>query len=83
MYGLVHIPGFGDYQMSKIEKLKDPFSFTQKKSGVDIQMDDVNSIENIYTIEDPSKQVIKNLFSYFYHIILIFFFFLITGIARI
>ena len=48
--GLVHIPGFGDYQMSLIEECKDPFSIGSEKkiSAPDFQVD----------VADISKQVI-------------------------
>lgn len=55
--GLIHIPGFGDYQMSRIEELKDPFPLAaEKKSagGADVQMDEERKV---LAVADPSKQV--------------------------
>ncbi|XP_014206056.1 pre-rRNA-processing protein TSR1 homolog [Copidosoma floridanum] len=58
VYGLVHIPGLGDYQMSKIMKLEDPFPLVRKskKSNTDVEMDKTNTVEKIFNIEDSSKQ---------------------------
>ena len=53
--GLVHIPGFGDYQMSRIEKPEDPFPLGPEKvtSGTDIQM----SGSTVLAVANPEKQV--------------------------
>lgn len=54
--GLVHIPGFGDYQMTCIEECKDPFPLKQEKtkSGQDIEMDEE---KKIVAVADSNVQV--------------------------
>lgn len=55
--GLIHIPGFGDYQISKIEECNDPFPLAPEKitSGVDVQM---GGEKKVLAVADPNKQVI-------------------------
>jgi len=65
--GLVHIPGFGDYQMSRIELLSDPYLIKhpehRKYSSDDDQMEVEENSSKIssfilHTIfPDPEKQV--------------------------
>lgn len=57
--GLVHIPGFGDYQMSRIEETKDPFPLGPEKvlPGTDVQMDGETKI---LAVANPEEQVKNN-----------------------
>ncbi|KAJ8680319.1 hypothetical protein QAD02_016106 [Eretmocerus hayati] len=53
--GLVHIPGFGDFQMSRIEEPKDPHPLGPEKSSskTDVQMD---GEVKVLAVADPDKQ---------------------------
>lgn len=67
--GLVHIPGFGDYQMSRIEECKDPFPLRQEKikSGQDIEMDEDTKV---VAVADPNTQVSFIFYVFKFHKIL-------------
>lgn len=56
--GLIHIPGFGDYQMSHIEETKDPFPLGPEKVllGTDVQMDGET---RVLAVANPKEQVKK------------------------
>ena len=41
---LIHIPGWKDFQLEKIEKLADPQAFFKNKSGNDINMSELSMI---------------------------------------
>lgn len=67
--GLVHIPGFGDYQMSRIEECKDPFPLRQEKvkPGQDVEMDEQTKV---VAVADPETQVsLKKFFKDISHIL--------------
>ncbi|XP_058803988.1 pre-rRNA-processing protein TSR1 homolog [Phymastichus coffea] len=53
--GLIHIPNFGDYQMSRIEEIKDPFPVTLERTspGTDVKMDEERKV---LAVADSSKQ---------------------------
>ncbi|KVI07733.1 AARP2CN-like protein [Cynara cardunculus var. scolymus] len=54
---LVHVSGAGDFQMSKIELLKDPCLLNVKKEGDFMDADEVNDSQAIRTlVPDPLKQ---------------------------
>ncbi|KAI3745719.1 hypothetical protein L6452_08125 [Arctium lappa] len=54
---LVHVSGAGDFQMSKIELLKDPCLLNMKKEGDFMDADEVNDSQVIRTLlPDPLKQ---------------------------
>lgn len=54
---LVHVSGAGDFQMSKIELLKDPCLLNVKKEGDFMDADEVNDSQVIRTLlPDPLKQ---------------------------
>ncbi|XP_071697374.1 uncharacterized protein [Rutidosis leptorrhynchoides] len=54
---LVHVSGAGDFQLGKIELLKDPCSLNVKKRGDFMDADEVNDSQVIKTlIPDPMKQ---------------------------
>ncbi|KAF7995100.1 hypothetical protein HCN44_004572 [Aphidius gifuensis] len=56
--GLIHIPGFGDYQMSQIDKLNDPYPLdkSNKSTTNDVHMKDLNDDQKVLDIADPNKQ---------------------------
>ena len=41
---LIHIPGWKDFQLEKIEKLADPQAFSKNKSSHDVNMSEVSVI---------------------------------------
>ena len=50
---LIHIPGWGDFQLEKIEKMADPRSFSKKKSGIqDVNMSELVSIIPSVKLQD-------------------------------
>ncbi|KAE8057373.1 hypothetical protein FH972_014074 [Carpinus fangiana] len=54
---LVHISGAGDYQLSKIEILKDPFPLNPRKEQDLMDSDEVHDVEAVRTLAaDPLKQ---------------------------
>jgi len=53
---LIHIPGWGDFQLDKIEKLADPRKFTKNKSTNDVNMSELATII-------PSEKLQDNLIS--------------------
>ncbi|PWA54939.1 ribosome biogenesis protein BMS1/TSR1, AARP2CN [Artemisia annua] len=54
---LVHVSGAGDFQLGKIELLKDPCSLNVKKEGDFMDADEANDSQVIRTlIPDPMKQ---------------------------
>ncbi|KAJ6833564.1 pre-rRNA-processing protein TSR1-like protein isoform X1 [Iris pallida] len=54
---LVHLSGGGDFQIGRIDVLKDPFPMNERKDRNSMEADDLHSIEVIRTIlPDPLKQ---------------------------
>ncbi|KAI4351507.1 hypothetical protein L6164_005873 [Bauhinia variegata] len=54
---LVHVSGAGDFQLSKIEILKDPFPLNSRKKHDSMDSDEVHDIEVIGSLApDPLKQ---------------------------
>ncbi|XP_076948564.1 uncharacterized protein LOC143620853 [Bidens hawaiensis] len=54
---LVHVSGAGDFQLGKIELLKDPCSLNVRKEGDFMDADEVNALDVIKTLlPDPMKQ---------------------------
>lgn len=53
--GLVHIPGFGDFQMKRIDALRDPFPVGESLKSNSEMDDDIRVLETA----DPTKQVIN------------------------
>ncbi|KAL7613925.1 hypothetical protein Lser_V15G04929 [Lactuca serriola] len=54
---LVHVSGAGDFQLGKIEVLKDPCSLNLKKEGDFMDADEINDSQVIKTlVPDPMKQ---------------------------
>lgn len=58
---LIHIPGFGDFQMSHIEAPEDPYPIEyrseKRRPGYQVEMKDGAKPANILQIADPEKQV--------------------------
>lgn len=54
--GLIHIPGFGDFQMSQIDAPEDPYP-VEKKLRKHNTMDEETSVR-VLECADPKKQVI-------------------------
>ncbi|XP_001601694.3 pre-rRNA-processing protein TSR1 homolog [Nasonia vitripennis] len=61
--GLVHIPGFGDYQMSRIEETKDPFPLGPEKvlPGTDVQMDGETKVLAVANPEEQESLESENI----------------------
>ncbi|KAL0002143.1 hypothetical protein SO802_015924 [Lithocarpus litseifolius] len=54
---LVHVSGAGDYQLTKIETLKDPFPLNPRKEQDLMDADEVHDVEVIRSLApDPEKQ---------------------------
>ncbi|XP_050248521.1 uncharacterized protein LOC126695740 [Quercus robur] len=54
---LVHVSGAGDYQLTKIEILKDPFPLNPRKEQDLMDADEVHDVEVIHSLApDPEKQ---------------------------
>ncbi|XP_031254614.1 pre-rRNA-processing protein TSR1 homolog isoform X1 [Pistacia vera] len=54
---LVHVSGAGDFQLSKIEILKDPFPLKSRKEQDAMESDEIHDAEVIRSLApDPSKQ---------------------------
>lgn len=56
---LIHIPGFGDFQMSRIDTPNDPYPLEKSKkttSTNDVNMEDLNNDDNILEIANPEEQ---------------------------
>ncbi|KAM4104035.1 hypothetical protein ACJW30_06G125800 [Castanea mollissima] len=54
---LVHVSGAGDYQLTKIEILKDPFPLNPRKEQDLMEADEVHDVEVIRSLApDPEKQ---------------------------
>ncbi|KAL7293972.1 hypothetical protein TKK_0012551 [Trichogramma kaykai] len=52
--GLVHIPGFGDFQMSQIEKCRDPFPLTTERQN--LRDEEMQEDRIVIAVADPEKQ---------------------------
>ncbi|KAL8172137.1 hypothetical protein V2J09_023941 [Rumex salicifolius] len=53
---LVHISGAGDFQLSKIEILKDPFPINQRKGHNMMDADDANGVQVVQTLAAESSE---------------------------
>ncbi|PKA51052.1 hypothetical protein AXF42_Ash007709 [Apostasia shenzhenica] len=62
---LVHVSGGGDFQLDKIDVLKDPFPLNERKDSYSMDLDHLNSIQVVCTLNpDASKQepqVVENV----------------------
>ncbi|KAG2328380.1 hypothetical protein Bca52824_011108 [Brassica carinata] len=54
---LVHVSGVGDFQLSKVEVLKDPFPLNERKKQNSMELDDSHDEEVLRSlVPDPMKQ---------------------------
>ncbi|CAH2036277.1 unnamed protein product [Thlaspi arvense] len=54
---LVHVSGVGDFQLSKVEVLKDPFPLNERKKQNSMEVDDLHDEEVLRSLlPDPLKQ---------------------------
>lgn len=54
---LVHIPGFGEYQMTQIDEVADPYPLNPSRSRSSAtEEDSMNEGVRIISVADPSKQ---------------------------
>ncbi|WOK92487.1 pre-rRNA-processing protein [Canna indica] len=54
---LVHVSGAGDFQLGKIDILKDPFPISERKSSNSMDSDDMQNFQVVQTLlPDPLKQ---------------------------
>uniref|UniRef100_A0A1J3JM36 Pre-rRNA-processing protein TSR1-like protein n=1 Tax=Noccaea caerulescens TaxID=107243 RepID=A0A1J3JM36_NOCCA len=54
---LVHVSGVGDFQLSKVEVMKDPFPLNERKKQNSMELDDLHDEEVLRSlVPDPIKQ---------------------------
>ncbi|CAA7048328.1 unnamed protein product [Microthlaspi erraticum] len=54
---LVHVSGVGDFQLSKVEVVKDPFPLNERKKQNSMELDDLHDEEVLRSLDpDPTKQ---------------------------
>ncbi|KAF8089094.1 hypothetical protein N665_0518s0020 [Sinapis alba] len=54
---LVHVSGIGDFQLSEVELLKDPFPLNERKKQNSMELDDLHDEEVLRSLHpDPMKQ---------------------------